>query len=91
MNVIIHNAWMVNFNHTLASYSPLVEGSRNLIELALKSSHASTIRFSFTSTISSVHSWDQSTGAVPEEPVSDSRLAVGSGYGESKFVVERVS
>ncbi len=50
---------------------------------------ASTIRFLFTSSISSVQSW-QGDGLVPEDIIPDASVAVGAGYGESKYVVERV-
>ena len=36
-------------------------------------------------------SWDRSRGPYPEETLRDSKFAVGSGYGESKYVSERVN
>jgi len=49
------------------------------------------MKFIFTSSIASAFSWDQSRGPYPEEVVLDARYAVGDGYGESKYVAERVS
>ena len=61
------------------------------MDMALTSAHQKSLRFLFTSSIGSVHSWDRSRGLYPEEVLLDSSSAVGSGYGESKYVSERVS
>jgi hypothetical protein len=45
----------------------------------------------FTSSIASTQSWDSSLGKYPEEHVEDVKYARGAGYGESKYVSERVS
>ncbi len=61
------------------------------MDLARSSSRASSIRFLFTSSISSAQSWDaRARGPYPEEVVMDPKYAVGGGYGESKYVTERV-
>lgn len=44
----------------------------------------------FTSSIASAQGWDLSKGAFPEEVEIDSSVAVGGGYGEGKYVAERV-
>ena len=62
-----------------------------MIELGHATGRASAIKFIFTSSIASAISWDQSRGPYPEEVVLDARYAVGNGYGESKYVAERVS
>lgn len=91
MTVIIHNAWRLDFNLSLSSFEPHVRATRNLVDMALASSHPETLRFLFTSSIGSAHSWDRSQGLYPEEVLLDSSFAVGAGYGESKYVSERVS
>jgi thioester reductase-like protein len=45
----------------------------------------------FTSSVSAAQSWDRRKGPFPEEVQYDAGIAVGLGYGESKYVCERVS
>ncbi|KAF7357193.1 Acetyl-CoA synthetase-like protein [Mycena sanguinolenta] len=88
--VIIHNAWTVNFNKPLIAFEPHVKGVRNLIDLARQSPEASGLRFFFASSIASAQNWDQRLGSVPEQLQLDASLAIGSGYGESKYIAERI-
>ncbi|KAF5392669.1 hypothetical protein D9757_000930 [Collybiopsis confluens] len=91
LTVVIHNAWRLDFNLVLSSFEPHVRGTRNLIDLARSSRHASTLPFLFTSSIGAAQSWDsKSLGPYPEKVVLDPRYAVGFGYGESKYVSERI-
>ncbi|KZP16286.1 putative aminoadipate reductase [Athelia psychrophila] len=90
VNLVIHNAWRLDFNLSLASFEPNVRGTRDLIEFASHSKHASALRFLFTSTIGSAQGWDQAKGAFPEEVQYDVSTAVGGGYGEAKYVCERL-
>ncbi|KAF8215632.1 putative nonribosomal peptide synthetase [Mycena galopus ATCC 62051] len=90
LTVIIHNAWALDFNKSLSSFEPHVKGTRNLIDLARQSPNESGVRFLFTSSIASAQGWDQSLGPFPEEVQYDASVAVGNGYGESKYVSERI-
>ncbi|KAJ7785171.1 putative aminoadipate reductase [Mycena maculata] len=90
VTAIIHNAWMLDFNKTLSSFESHVKGTRNLIDLARQSPNASHVRFLFTSSIASAQGWDQKLGVFPEELQLDANVAVGSGYGESKYISERI-
>ncbi|KAE9398018.1 acetyl-CoA synthetase-like protein [Gymnopus androsaceus JB14] len=91
LTMIIHNAWRLDFNLSLASFESHVKGSRVLMDLARSSRHSSSIRFLFTSSIGSAQSWDAKIlGPYPEEVVMDAKYAVGGGYGESKYVTERI-
>ncbi|KAJ7509627.1 putative aminoadipate reductase [Mycena galericulata] len=90
LTVIIHNAWMLDFNKTLSSFQSHVKGMRNLIDLARQSPNVSGVRFLFTSSIASAQGWDQKLGPFPEELQLDAAVAIGSGYGESKYVSERI-
>ncbi|KZP28667.1 putative aminoadipate reductase [Athelia psychrophila] len=90
VNIIIHNAWRLDFNLSLASFEPNIRGTRNLIDLASHSRHASALRFVFTSTIASSQGWDNAKGEFPEEVQYDASTAVGGGYGEGKYVCERL-
>jgi thioester reductase-like protein len=90
--MIIHNAWRLDFNLSLASFESHAKGSRILMGLARSSQHSSSIRYLFTSSIGETQSWDaQTLGPYPEEVVMNAKYAVGGGYGESKYVTERVS
>ncbi|PPQ75729.1 hypothetical protein CVT24_002582 [Panaeolus cyanescens] len=90
LTVIVHNAWTVNFNLSLSSFESNIAGTRQLIDLARDCRHGSSTRFIFTSSISSAYSWDQTRGPYPEEVILDARYSVGIGYGESKYVCERI-
>ncbi|GAW10245.1 pre-mRNA-splicing factor ATP-dependent RNA helicase PRP43 [Lentinula edodes] len=91
LTLIMHNAWRLDFNLSLASFEAHVKGSRVLMDLGRSSRHSYSIRFLFTSSIASTQSWDaQSLGPYPEEVVMDAKYAVGGGYGESKYVTERI-
>ncbi|KAJ7063875.1 putative aminoadipate reductase [Mycena amicta] len=90
VTVIMHNAWTLDFNKSLSSFEPHVRGTRNLIDLARSCSSSGPARFLFSSSISSAQNWDKSRGAFPEEVQLDAGVALGSGYGESKYVSERI-
>ncbi|TFK46704.1 putative aminoadipate reductase [Heliocybe sulcata] len=86
---VIHNAWRVDFNLALPSFETHIRASRGLIDFALTSKYGSQVKFLFTSSITVAQSWDASKGSFPEEILSDPEPAVGGGYGEGKYVVER--
>lgn len=88
--IIIHNAWRLDFNLSLASFESNIKATRNLINLAFKSRHGRSLRFVFTSTVGTGQSWDHIQGPFPEEVQSDPSFAIGTGYAESKYVCERV-
>ncbi|KAF9811531.1 hypothetical protein IEO21_06535 [Rhodonia placenta] len=83
---VIHNAWRVDFNLALASFEPQIGATMRLLNLVPRA------RFSFVSSMSAAQSWDTTERGlyVPEEPLHDPSIAVGTGYGMSKFVVEEV-
>ncbi|KDQ13757.1 hypothetical protein BOTBODRAFT_188241 [Botryobasidium botryosum FD-172 SS1] len=87
--LIINNAWRVDFNVMLPSFAPLIQGVRNLADLALASPHPNPPRLVFTSSISVVRNW-KSAEPVPEDSLKDPAVAIGSGYSESKWVSERI-
>ncbi|KAF9527250.1 putative aminoadipate reductase [Crepidotus variabilis] len=90
VTIIIHNAWRLDFNLSLASFEPNIRGTRNVIDFARSSNHASSVKVLFTSSIACAMSWDQSKGKYPEEVVPDAKYAIGNGYGESKYVSEQI-
>ncbi|KAJ7761118.1 putative aminoadipate reductase [Mycena metata] len=85
---IIHTAWRLDFNLTLASFEGQIKATTNLINFG--SSCPGFGRFLFTSSVSSVQGWDSKHGLVPETVINDTVIARGQGYGEGKYVVERL-
>jgi nucleoside-diphosphate-sugar epimerase len=81
---------MLDFNKTLSSFGAHVKGTRNLIDLARQSPLKSGVRFLFTSSVASAQGWDSTSGPFPEDLQLEANVALGSGYGESKYVSERV-
>ncbi|KAE8403342.1 hypothetical protein BDV37DRAFT_294628 [Aspergillus pseudonomiae] len=90
VDLIIHNAWKVNFNHRAEAFEdPHIRGVRNLVDFSLRSAHSAHIHF--ISSISTVSAWGPQHGpSVPEIPLEDPDVALRQGYGESKFVGERI-
>ncbi len=89
VNVIVHNAWKVDFNHTLESFDAHIRGVRDFVDWSI-SSHQHPHIF-FVSSISSVGNWAKVYGAqdpVPEKPPRSYSIAQNLGYGESKHVSE---
>jgi thioester reductase-like protein len=60
---IIHNAWPVNFNISIASFEPHISGVRYLVDFAYAATNH--IPIAFVSSISTVEGWT-ATGQVPE-------------------------
>ncbi|KAI0712724.1 acetyl-CoA synthetase-like protein [Cerioporus squamosus] len=90
VDIIIHNAWRVDFNLTLPSFEPLLAGVRNLLELCQRGKEAGRkAHFTFISSISVFRGY---SGSVPaqEAPIGDPRTSAGGGYSESKWVAEQI-
>ncbi|EKG10412.1 AMP-dependent synthetase/ligase [Macrophomina phaseolina MS6] len=96
---IVHNAWPMDFRRPLASFEPQFAALRNLLELA-KSAAArhpgplsvAASRFLFVSSIAVVGNYAATHGGrlVPETSV-DAESCIGSlGYGQAKFVCEKI-
>ncbi|KAF8514478.1 hypothetical protein JB92DRAFT_2789445 [Gautieria morchelliformis] len=89
VTTIIHNAWRVDFNLSLSSFEPAVQGVRHMVDLALQSPHPSPPRVMFTSSIGNVKAWAD-IPPVTEGPFTDMARVNASGYSESKWVSERI-
>ncbi|KAL8948969.1 MAG: hypothetical protein Q9222_004891, partial [Ikaeria aurantiellina] len=89
-SLIIHNQWQVDFNLALISFKPHVIGVRNLITLSSQSPARAPIIF--TSSIATLSNWSVKHAGekVPEAPFHDYSIPSASGYGESKYVSERI-
>ncbi|KAJ7045929.1 putative aminoadipate reductase [Mycena alexandri] len=85
---IIHSAWRLDFNLTLASFEAQIKATVNLLNFGSKC--PGFHRFLFTSSVSSAQGWDSRNGLVPETVINDPVIARGQGYGEGKYVVERL-
>lgn len=101
LDVIIHNAWKVDFNHSLSSFEAVhIRGVRNLIDLAASS--ALVPRIVFISSISSIGDWansstqsqdptvNQGVTVIQEVIPSTPAVAQSIGYAESKAVSEQI-
>ncbi|KDQ17949.1 hypothetical protein BOTBODRAFT_29264 [Botryobasidium botryosum FD-172 SS1] len=86
---IIHNAWRVNFTQALSTFEPLIRGVRNLVDFSLASPHPAPPRIIFPSSITAIMNWPLAT-PIPEVSLPEARVAIGLGYGESKWVSERI-
>ncbi|KAF5346966.1 hypothetical protein D9758_010089 [Tetrapyrgos nigripes] len=81
---IVHNAWLVDFNVSLPSFTSNIKGLRNLIDLAL----ISNAHLLYTSSIGifqnirNIHTL-KSDFVHPE-------VSIGTGYTESKWVSEKL-
>lgn len=90
VDTIIHNAWKVDFNHSLESFEEThIKGVRNFVDFSLKCKYNAHIHF--VSSISTVGAFTPEMGPlVPEVPMENSSVVLPQGYGESKHVAERI-
>ncbi|CAI7667563.1 unnamed protein product [Penicillium bialowiezense] len=90
VDTIIHNAWKVDFNHSVDSFEDThIQGVRRFVDFSLSSRYNAHIHF--VSSVSTVGSWTPAMGSsVPEVPMEDSAVVLPQGYGESKHVAERI-
>ncbi|KUI57302.1 Linear gramicidin synthase subunit D [Cytospora mali] len=91
-NIIIHNAWKVDFNHALDTFEEVhIRGVRNFIDFSASS--PLNPRIVFVSSISSVGDWHAvhpQTVAIPESLPPTLAAAHPTGYSESKAVAEHI-
>ncbi|KAK4863281.1 hypothetical protein LT330_002059 [Penicillium expansum] len=90
VDTIVHNAWKVDFNHSVDSFEDThIQGVRRFIDFSLSS--RSNAHFHFISSISTVGAWTPEMGAsIPEVPMEDIAVVLPQGYGESKYIAERI-
>ncbi|KAF5353278.1 hypothetical protein D9756_008134 [Leucocoprinus leucothites] len=87
---IVHTAWELNFNWGLERFEKVhVGGTRHLIDLSIASTLPVSPRVIFISSIGVVSRHDPEV-PVPEEPLPDPALIGSRGYGEAKYVCERM-
>ncbi|PSN72888.1 acetyl-CoA synthetase-like protein [Corynespora cassiicola Philippines] len=93
VTTIIHNAWNVDFNKTLDSFVSQIRNVRHLIDFSSHSQFGAEIFF--ISSISAVANWSGTNSSptnegIPEKPLEDWHLPEPTGYGQSKFIAERI-
>ena len=92
VDLILHNAWNVDFNAPLDTFEKVhIRGTRNIIDWSISSKRQP--RIIFISSVSSVAHWADVydvTIPVPESMVESYEIASPMGYGESKNVTERI-
>ena len=91
LDLIIYNAWQVDFTLPFAAFDLQLKSLCNVI--ALSSQCPQRPRIIFTSSVSSVLLYPftvSSKAAIPEEVVEDPLAAVQTGYAQSKLVAERI-
>ena len=91
---ILHSAWPMDFKMTLPSFKGQFETLRNLLELALDANEHSIKRprLLFVSSVATGGQYKFVYGhsEVPEVPMVDDKCTNAFGYGEAKFVCERL-
>lgn len=90
---IIHNAWLVNFNQSLKSFQRSLDGVMGLISFAAEAKLAPSLLF--LSSISAMTGYQQASSetgkiSIPEEIIADLTCPAAMGYGESKYLAERI-
>lgn len=91
VDIIVHNAWKIDFNQPLSSFESQIQGVRNLIDLSIRSRRKP--RIMFVSSVASIMKWAMTVGKgfAPETVPSDAcSTALETGYAESKYIAERV-
>lgn len=88
MTHIIHTAWELNFNWKLEHFERFhIAGVRHLVDLAMSSRMPQSPRFIFMSSIGAVAN---APSPILEISFGDPSVTGDQGYGEAKFVAERI-
>ncbi|KAI1789118.1 acetyl-CoA synthetase-like protein [Ganoderma leucocontextum] len=86
---IMLNAWKVDFNMSIASFEPDIQGVRNFVDLALGSPYAKAPTVMLVSSVG-VFMNCKIAPPVPEIPLDDPASPFGTGYSEGKWVAEHL-
>lgn len=92
VDLVIHNAWPVDFNRNFTSFRPSIKGVQHLIDFCL-SRKQRPVKMLFVSSIGATSNWGSaaptSRSKIPEAELTDWKVA-RTGYGQSKLVAERL-
>ncbi|RPD58184.1 acetyl-CoA synthetase-like protein [Lentinus tigrinus ALCF2SS1-7] len=86
---IMHNAWKVDFNLSISSFDVDIQGTRNLVDLALGSPYTVPPTIIFVSSVG-IFTNCKLPAPVPEVPIHDPESPYGIGYSEAKWVAEHI-
>ena len=90
-SLIIHNAWTVDFNLPTQSFEGQIAGIVNLAALSAYSALKPPIIFlSSIAAVMKITSTMPSSSKIPESIIEDVSAPAATGYGESKYVAERL-
>ena len=84
---IMHNAWPVDFNKSLRSFTGCLDGVIGLIRFADRSKCQVTLQL--VSSIAAVAA-SRERSVIMEEALNDAQIPVSMGYGQSKHLAERL-
>lgn len=84
---VIHNAWPVDFNMSLQSFAACLDGVLGLISFAHRSQSRVTLQF--VSSIAAV-AGSPDRCSIVEEAVTQTQAPTSMGYGQSKYLAERM-
>lgn len=86
--LFIHNAWSVNFNLSLSSFTTQLDGLVRL--LTTFNNSANFERFFYVSSIGSVMCSSPNAERISEQPFTAGETPGPSGYADSKYVAEQI-
>ena len=87
VTTVIHNAWQVDFNLSVDSFATQIAASRRLVDFSALSKFGA--RLAFVSSVSAVAGL-AGAGRIPEQVYEDWATPQAIGYGQAKFVTERL-
>ena len=93
VDIIIHNAWAVDFALPLRAFEQQLEGVQNIITWANQSPKLYRPKIVFVSSVSSALNYglyNAPSIRIPESVVADPRVALTTGYAQSKFAAEQI-
>ncbi|KAF2799236.1 acetyl-CoA synthetase-like protein [Melanomma pulvis-pyrius CBS 109.77] len=91
ITTVIHNAWQVDFNMAVNSFNNQISTVSRFVDFSAHSKFGAQLFF--VSSISAVANWNTITGSsenVPEQIYENWKIPQSMGYGQSKFVSERL-
>ncbi|KAK8253281.1 male sterility protein, partial [Phyllosticta capitalensis] len=90
VTVVVHNAWKMDFNQKVEEFEKdCLKGTMHLLKFC-QTGAAKT--FSIMSSVAACMGEANKGRKIPEEPVADDpTVALSTGYGQSKYIAERVT
>ncbi|KAK7556641.1 male sterility protein [Phyllosticta citricarpa] len=90
VTVVVHNAWKMDFNQKVEEFEKdCLKGTMHLLRFCLTGGRKT---FSIMSSVAACMGEAAKGRNVLEEPVGDDpKVALSTGYGQSKYIVERVT